>query len=413
MADNNPKHSASSAGEPADDPNDPKVWVSSVHRTGLKARLLGISYVLWMLVLAFFGSVYLMLPCLVLLRLSPKLYRKVIDYLGVWWYNSTIFFHQFVFGTRFVHSGDSISPSDRQALHISNHRTRLDWMFLWNWFWFQRRLANEKIMLKWELRYLGPFGWAMQFLRFVFLKRSDREFDMATMHDHLRAWADQEYPIQLLIFPEGTDLDRGTITRSHRFAKKMGRPLLRHTLYPRHGAFQTALTDLNVDAVYDITMAYPDVLPQNEKTVAIGDLPHEIHLHVRRYPISEIPSTPEQQETWLNDIWKSKEQLLTNFYENGTDLTGAPRSSPSSHLKRPADLFNITLFCVGLQIAFILFMLTIHTICPLTWIPTIAGAAFLILFGPYRGGIDSLELRTLGRTTALDLLVNRKPTKTD
>ena len=41
-----------------------------------------------------------------------------------------------------------------------------------------------------------------------------------------------------------------------------------------------------LDAVYDITVAYPDGKPVTEQDVVNGMLPKEIHFHIKRYIIS-------------------------------------------------------------------------------------------------------------------------------
>src|SRR3989338_6706639 len=163
-------------------------------------RVAGPVYTLWMLFMAWFGVIYLMLPCLPLVFVSPALFRKVMDAMGFYWYHVTVIFQRYVLGVRVVISGDPLPASDRAALFISNHRTRLDWLFLWNYFALNGRLLHEKIVLKAELKGFGPFGWAMQFLRFLFLKR-DLAADARTMAEFFSAYAHLRYPLHLLLFP--------------------------------------------------------------------------------------------------------------------------------------------------------------------------------------------------------------------
>src|SRR3989338_2205455 len=222
-------------------------------------RVAGPVYTLWMLFMAWFGVIYLMLPCLPLVFVSPALFRKVMDAMGFYWYHVTVIFQRYVLGVRVVISGDPLPASDRAALFISNHRARLDWLFLWNYFALNGRLLHEKIVLKAELKGFGPFGWAMQFLRFLFLKR-DLAADARTMAEFFSAYADLRYPLQLLLFPEGTDLSPRTLQSSLSFAAKAGKPALHHCLLPRTGALNAALQTLrgrNLDAVYDLTIASP------------------------------------------------------------------------------------------------------------------------------------------------------------
>lgn len=66
-----------------------------------------------------------------------------------------------------------------------------------------------------------------------------------------------------------------------------------------------------------MTVAYSSTFPQNELELVRGNLPRKVHFHVRRYPPSEYPSTPEGLASWCRDRWVAKEKLLEYFYANG------------------------------------------------------------------------------------------------
>lgn len=70
-------------------------------------------------------------------------------------------------------------------------------------------------------------------------------------------------------------------------------------------------------AIYDVTVAYSSTFPQNERELIRGHLPGKVHFHVRRYPPSQYPSTPEGLASWCHDRWVAKEKLLEYFYTNG------------------------------------------------------------------------------------------------
>lgn len=53
-------------------------------------------------------------------------------------------------------------PFGEAALIISNHRTRVDWMFLWCLCLRQGQLSGLKIVLKESLKGIPGFGWATQ-----------------------------------------------------------------------------------------------------------------------------------------------------------------------------------------------------------------------------------------------------------
>ena len=72
------------------------------------------------------------------------------------------------------------------ALIICNHRTRIDWMFLWCLAVRLRRADALLIALKRELAAAPAFGWAMQCFLFVFLSRRDRAAELPEPADPSR-----------------------------------------------------------------------------------------------------------------------------------------------------------------------------------------------------------------------------------
>lgn len=76
----------------------------------------------------------------------------------------------------------------------------------------------------------------------------------------------------------------------------------------------------NLDAVHDITVAYPKNIPQTERHLIMGQFPREIHFHVRRYPVSSLPNSSSDLESWCQERWAEKEIRLRDFY------SGQPRA---------------------------------------------------------------------------------------
>ena len=71
---------------------------------------------------------------------------------------------------------------------------------------------------------------------------------------------------QLLIFPEGTDLTPGSRERSDQYARSHGLPIYEHILHPKTTGFAYLVRHFqqadHLDAVYDLTIGYPDQVPQ-------------------------------------------------------------------------------------------------------------------------------------------------------
>jgi hypothetical protein len=49
-----------------------------------------------------------------------------------------------------------------------------------------------------------------------------------------------------------------------------------------------------------------------------GDRYNEVHVHVRRLPISDIPINPAEIKLWLHNRFVEKDALLETFNETGT-----------------------------------------------------------------------------------------------
>ncbi|KAJ7397890.1 lysocardiolipin acyltransferase 1 [Pitangus sulphuratus] len=79
----------------------------------------------------------------------------------------------------------------------------------------------------------------------------------------------------------------------------------------------------NLDAIHDITVAYPQNIPQTEKHLLNGNFPKEIHFHVQRYPIETVPTSKEELQLWCRKRWEEKEERLRRFYEGGKCFSAA------------------------------------------------------------------------------------------
>lgn len=125
---------------------------------------------------------------------------------------------------------------------------------------------------------------------------------------------------QLLIFPEGTDLTESSREKSDRYALKHHLPRFTYTLHPKTTGFAYLVQHLQrasyLDAVYDLTIAYPDYIPQSEVDLIRGRFPREVHFHIRRISSADIPAHDDSTlRRWLEDRWSDKEEILKRFYE--------------------------------------------------------------------------------------------------
>ncbi|XP_070578991.1 lysocardiolipin acyltransferase 1-like [Ptychodera flava] len=277
--------------------------------------LLFVLFVFWLT--SFLGAVFIMGPFQPLLFIYTPLYRRIMDHLLAKWVTFPVALLEMLFGIKIVVSGDSFRPNEKSII-IMNHRTRLDWMFLWSCLIRRSALHHEKIMLKIGLKNIPGGGWAMQAGHFIFIHRN-WELDKQILTDVLDYFSAIRHPTQILIFPEGTDLSDNNKMKSADFAKKNGLQVYEYVLHPRTTGFIFLVEKLRkqsmLDAVHDITIGYPKNIPQNELDILKGNFPREIHFHIKRHPVVTLPISEEGLQNWCKQKWKEKEELLKNFYQ--------------------------------------------------------------------------------------------------
>lgn len=71
-----------------------------------------------------------------------------------------------------------------------------------------------------------------------------------------------------------------------------------------------------MSAVYDVSIAYKNRCPSFLDN-AFGVDPSEVHIHARRFPIRDIPTSDNDAAAWLIDAFQFKDQLLSNFKAQG------------------------------------------------------------------------------------------------
>ncbi|KAJ2158447.1 hypothetical protein GGF46_003764 [Coemansia sp. RSA 552] len=209
---------------------------------------------------------------------------------------------------------------------ISNHQTYFDWIIIWMVSYFVRCHGYMKIILKGELKHVPVFGWGMYFLDFIFLKRKWAE-DKQTFNEHMQRIVQHTDPAWLLIFPEGTVVCKKRTAISDKYAEKMGLRRPEFTLLPRVSGSRVCLDELRkrVPYLYDITIGYEGLkagdIPENEYGLVsmYGKrvYPREIHVHIKRYPVSDIPQDEEGFASWMHSVFVEKDKRMAKFYQLG------------------------------------------------------------------------------------------------
>ena len=168
--------------------------------------------------------------------------------------------------------------------------------------------------------YFCFLGWAMQQALFLFLRRN-WENDKLHFHRYLNYFIDTKRPIQLLIFPEGTDYCENTKNCSDAFAKKNDLQVYEYVLHPRTRGFAEAVGILRrngtVKSVLDITVGYPVNTPEGLRSLVKGNYPHQVHFDVKCHSIESLPEESDALQDWCKCLWAEKEKRLGDFYQKG------------------------------------------------------------------------------------------------
>ncbi|XP_022369337.1 lysocardiolipin acyltransferase 1 [Enhydra lutris kenyoni] len=353
----------------------------------------GIYFILILFCGSFFGSIFMLGPFLPLMLVSPSWYRWINNRIVATWLTLPVALLETMFGVKVIITGDAFVPGERSVI-IMNHRTRMDWLFLWNCLMRYSYLRLEKICLKASLKSVPGFGWAMQAAAYIFIHRKWKD-DQSHFEDIIDYFCDIREPVQLLLFPEGTDFTENSKARSNEFAEKNGLPKYEYVLHPRTTGFTFVVERLregkNLNAVHDITVAYPHSIPQTEKHLILGDFPKEIHFHVHRYPVDALPVSREDLQLWCHRRWEEKEERLRAFYQGQKNFqfTGQTVIPPcKSELRvlvlKLLSILYWTLFSPAMCIL-------IYLYSPVRWYFIITMVLFVLLERIF-GGLEMVEL---------------------
>ncbi|KAF5290045.1 hypothetical protein FQA39_LY14826 [Lamprigera yunnana] len=285
------------------------------------------------------GYAGLFCPLMPVLIISNKLYRYLTDVLFTFWQSYPTVLLEVLCGCDVQILGDPVKANETSLL-IMNHRTRTDWNFLWPAVYHCTRGTCKykyptKFVLKDIIRHIPGIGWIMQLACFLYIKRNWIH-DRRKIDEYINYFCEICYKYSLLIFPEGTDFTETTKQNSNKYAKKHNLQMYEYVLHPRTTGFvhlAQKLQEKNVlDALYDLTVVYPDTVPQTEKILFNdGQFPQQVKMHFTRYPATVLPKSSDELKAFLEKLWLEKERVLKEFHATGHFLHGEilKRSSPS------------------------------------------------------------------------------------
>ncbi|TKR59516.1 hypothetical protein L596_029176 [Steinernema carpocapsae] len=297
--------------------------------------------------------------------LPAKCFRILDNFLYKTYMRTCLFVFENVSGVEISLYGDIGELRKRQesVLVVSNHQSDVDWVVTVMLAARQSPEGGEqmfRVMVKNAIHFVPLFGWYIYQHGCIYVRRFGK-FKREPVERQLHYLSNMGEPYWLLIFPEGTRFTKkrpDAIAKSSNICNKVGIPEFKNVLIPKAGGFSLALDGLtndgNLDAIYDVTIGYGQTRqegrhgrPPNMFEFVCGNPQFQnIHVHVRRFAVSEIPSDPEERKKWLTERYQEKDRMLDDFYAKGTmdDLyeKNAPRTSLSRTLL-PAMVFGAAL----------------------------------------------------------------------
>ncbi|KAJ0183343.1 hypothetical protein K1T71_001319 [Dendrolimus kikuchii] len=292
------------------------------------------------------GFYILYCPVMYLMFFNHRLYRKIVDSLFALWELYPVALFQCCCSSEIHHFGDYVNP-DEKTLIVMNHRTRVDWNYVWIALYHATQDPSDKcvckqndkdvqevnasnqivdiggkskikFVLKDEIKILPGIGWIMQLNFFLYVKRNWQE-DEVNLSRFVDYYTTLDYGYRVVLFPEGTDLSEDNRRRSDKFAVTNHLLQYKYVLHPRTtgwAALCTRLRQSGLTSIYDVTIAY-DNPAQTEMDLMRGNIPTNIYFYFKRYPINQLPTEEAGLRSWLNDRWREKENSLRKFHNEG------------------------------------------------------------------------------------------------
>lgn len=274
---------------------------------------------LFFLALGFFtllGINLIQMLSLALLPFSSSAFRAVNRWCADTWWGWCVSVAEKANRTVISFSGTDVRPRENVLL-IANHQQMPDITAIMKFARTKERLGDLKFFVKKQLKWVPGLGWGMQFLDCIYIDR-DWASDRTNIEQTFSKVVNNQIPIYLVSFVEGTRLTMAKLESARAYARKHGLREPRNTLVPRTKGFAASVEGLrnHITAVYDLTIGYEVGVPNLWQY--IKGLVEKVHVHVRRFDIESLPESAEGRRQWLMERWKEKDDLLDHFYATGS-----------------------------------------------------------------------------------------------
>jgi 1-acyl-sn-glycerol-3-phosphate acyltransferase len=261
------------------------------------------------------GINLLQICSLTLVPISRAAFRRFNSWCANAWWGTCVVAAERLNGTRLVVTGATV-PSGENALVVANHQQMPDITAIMAFARSYKRLGDLKFFVKSTIKWVPGIGWGMQFIGCPFIRRNWHR-DRETIARTFQTMVEERIPTWLVSFVEGTRLTEDKLAASQAYAREHGLAVPHHVLVPRTKGFVASVEGLrrHIGAVYDLTIGYVDGVPTLWQYIK-GSV-RTIHVHVRRFPIEEVPRLEEELRAWLLERFREKDELLEYYYTLG------------------------------------------------------------------------------------------------
>ena len=263
----------------------------------------------------FWGTLVLLIGLVKLFVPRSELRRRLIlgaAWLGERWVGGNDWIFDVLLPVEWEIEGLDIDDPRGHYLVISNHVSWVDIFAIFRV--FHGRAAFVRFFMKSQLLWFPIAGQACAALEFPFMRRYSSDYlarhpekrgrDLVMARRMCRRY--RRVPVAVAIFLEGT--------RFTREKQENQESPYRHLLRPRVGALSFALAALGdqLDAVLDVTLAYPD----GDATMwdFVSGRLRRVRVIVRRLDVPPELLTEsadrEMLKVWIDRVWREKDVLL-------------------------------------------------------------------------------------------------------
>ncbi|XP_065912843.1 1-acyl-sn-glycerol-3-phosphate acyltransferase gamma-like [Dysidea avara] len=179
-------------------------------------------------------------------------------------------------------------------------------------------LTTLKAIVKKSLMFVPGLGIIFYANEYMFLDRK-WSTDQPKMTAMIKQSQTFPYPISFILFCEGTRFTKDIQAKRLEYARSKGLPELQHHLIPKTKAFSSMVLGMKdaacSPALYDVELAFP----RGEPSIlsVLEGRPSEVHIHIRRIPMSEIPSSEAELDDYCHTLYQEKDKLLCEYYQKG------------------------------------------------------------------------------------------------